>query len=133
MNILDENIIASQRQRMRSWRVRVRQVGVDIARKGLQDEEIPPIFASPASADLLHAGSWFLSAGGLPPAVRYCLPGGSAEKVAIFVRRVLRHRRLNTQAKRLGTVMRVSHRGLGVMATPCPSRGGDSLGGLQGD
>ena len=42
MNILDENIIASQRQRLRSWRIRVRQIGVDIARKGLQDEEIIP-------------------------------------------------------------------------------------------
>ena len=36
MNILDENIIASQRQRLRSSRIRVRQVGVDIARKGFQ-------------------------------------------------------------------------------------------------
>jgi hypothetical protein len=36
------------------------------------------------------------------------------EEVAIFVRRVLRHPRLNTQAKRLGTVVRASHRGLGV-------------------
>ena len=39
MNILDENIIASQRQRLQSWRIPVRQIGVDIARKGLQDEE----------------------------------------------------------------------------------------------
>jgi hypothetical protein len=30
------------------------------------------------------------------------------------VRRVLRHPRLNTQAKRLGAVVRASHRGLGV-------------------
>jgi len=44
MNILDENIIASQRQRLRSWRIPVRQIGVDIARKGLQDEEILPFF-----------------------------------------------------------------------------------------
>jgi hypothetical protein len=36
------------------------------------------------------------------------------EEVAIFVRRVLRHPRLNTQAKRLGTVVRASHRGLGL-------------------
>jgi hypothetical protein len=42
MNILDENIIASQRQRLRGWRIPVRQIGVDIARKGLQDEEIIP-------------------------------------------------------------------------------------------
>ncbi len=42
MNISDENIIASQRQRVRHWRIPVRQIGVDIARKGLQDEEILP-------------------------------------------------------------------------------------------
>ena len=42
MNILDENIIASQRQRLRSWRIPVRQIGVDIGRKGFQDEEIVP-------------------------------------------------------------------------------------------
>jgi hypothetical protein len=30
------------------------------------------------------------------------------------VRRVLRHPRLNTQAKRMGTVVRASHRGLGI-------------------
>jgi hypothetical protein len=42
MNILDENIITSQRQRLRSCRIPVRQIGHDIARKGLQDEEILP-------------------------------------------------------------------------------------------
>ena len=45
MNILDENIIASQRQRLRSWRVRVRQIGVDIARKGC-DRSIPKTYAA---------------------------------------------------------------------------------------
>jgi hypothetical protein len=55
MNILDENIIASQRQRLRSWRIRVRQVGVDIARKGLQDVELgePVLIAW----DCTHRGS----------------------------------------------------------------------------
>jgi hypothetical protein len=36
------------------------------------------------------------------------------EEVAIFMRRVLRHATLNTQAKRMGTVVRASHRGLGL-------------------
>ena len=40
MNILDENIIASQRQLLRSWRIRVRQIGYDIAQKGISDEQI---------------------------------------------------------------------------------------------
>ncbi len=40
MNILDENILASQRQLLKNWRIRIRQIGYDIGRKGLQDEEI---------------------------------------------------------------------------------------------
>jgi hypothetical protein len=36
------------------------------------------------------------------------------EEVAIFVRRILRHPSLNTQAKRMGSVVRASHRGLGL-------------------
>jgi hypothetical protein len=42
MNILDENINESQRQLLRSWRIRVRQIGVDSSRKGIQDDEIIP-------------------------------------------------------------------------------------------
>ena len=42
MNILDENITESQRQLLRSWRIRVRQIGVDVSRKGIQDDEILP-------------------------------------------------------------------------------------------
>ena len=40
MNVLDENILKNQRQLLRGWRIRVRQIGDDIGRKGLQDEEI---------------------------------------------------------------------------------------------
>jgi len=40
MNILDENIIENQRELLRSWRIHVRQIGHDAARKGISDEEI---------------------------------------------------------------------------------------------
>lgn len=38
MNILDENIIESQWQLIRRWRIPVRQIGEDIARKGIKDD-----------------------------------------------------------------------------------------------
>ena len=112
MNILDENIIGSQRQRLRSWRIQVRQIGVDIARKGLQDDEIVPLLHHQRRAtfftrdrgfyrrELCHQHYGIICLEVLP------------EEVAVFVRRVLRHPRLNTQAKRLGTVVRAFHRGL---------------------
>ena len=43
MNILDENIVESQRQLLRSWRVRIRQIGHEVGRAGMLDEEILPL------------------------------------------------------------------------------------------
>ena len=42
MNVLDENIPEDQRQLLRGWRVRTRQIGHDVGRKGMKDEEIIP-------------------------------------------------------------------------------------------
>ena len=114
MNILDENIIKSQRQRLRSWRIPVRQIGHDIARKGLQDEEILPFLHH------LRQPTFFTrDLGFYRPEVchrRYGLVylAVTPEEVAIFVRRVLRYPILNTRAKRMGTVVRASHRGLAL-------------------
>lgn len=43
MNILDENIPARERQLLEHWRVRVRQIGFNAGRQGMQDEEIIPL------------------------------------------------------------------------------------------
>ena len=43
MNILDESIVESQRQLLRSWRVRIRQIGHEVGRAGMLDEEILPL------------------------------------------------------------------------------------------
>ena len=43
MNVLDENIIESQRQLLRSWRIRAKQIGHEIGRAGMKDDEIIPL------------------------------------------------------------------------------------------
>jgi hypothetical protein len=43
MNILDENILNDQRQLLKMWRIMAYQIGDDIGRKGMQDEEIIPL------------------------------------------------------------------------------------------
>ena len=43
MNILDENIPESQRQLLRSWRIRTQQIGHELGRRGMKDEEIIPL------------------------------------------------------------------------------------------
>ncbi|MFN8461226.1 MAG: DUF433 domain-containing protein [Anaerolineales bacterium] len=42
MNILDENISKSQRQLLESWRVSIKQVGVNAGHSGMKDSEIIP-------------------------------------------------------------------------------------------
>jgi hypothetical protein len=105
---LDENILDGQRRLVEVSGIAVRQVGSDWLRKGLRDDDLiialrdvrdPTFFTRDSDfyrADLRHR--------------RYCLAvieAGQYE-VAGFVRRFLRHRGFNTQAKRMGKVIRVS-------------------------
>jgi hypothetical protein len=47
MNVLDENIFELHRQQLDAWGIRVRQVGVDIGKLGMDDrEEIIPLLHS---------------------------------------------------------------------------------------
>ncbi len=114
MILLDENFPESQHQLLRSWRIRLQQIGYETSRKGMQDEEIIPFLHQlrrPTfftldddfyKRKLCHAG--------------YCLVfiNAGQYEAASFIRRILRHTKFNTQAKRMGTIMRVSHIGITV-------------------
>ncbi|MBK8430152.1 MAG: hypothetical protein IPL28_02135 [Chloroflexi bacterium] len=43
MIILDENFVESQRQLLQSWRFSFKQIGLDIGREGMKDDEIIPL------------------------------------------------------------------------------------------
>ena len=108
MNILDENVIDSQRQLLRHWRIAIRHMGYDVGRQGMKDQEIitllhrlrrPTFFTRDEdfyARRLCHA--------------RYCVVYLAVTKVevAAFVRRLLQHREFDTVAKRMGAVVRVS-------------------------
>ena len=114
MNILDENIIESQCQLLRKWRVRFRQIGYGVGRQGMQDSEIitllhklrqPAFFTRDEDfydVKLRHAGYGLVYL-----AVR-------KEEVAIFIRRFLHHPEFNANAKRMCSVVRISHANLSV-------------------
>jgi hypothetical protein len=114
VNILDENIIASQRQLLRSWRIHVRQIGYDLAQQGITDEQIIPFLLQRRRPTFFTRDLGFFDR--RLGHRRYCLVCLALAKheVATFVRRVLNHNELDTQAKRMGTVIRVSHQGLRV-------------------
>ena len=112
MNVLDENIVESQRQLLRSWRIRARQVGHEVGRAGMKDEEIIHLLGQTRRVTFFTRDLGFYE-----PTNRarsyciVCLAVGQQE-VALFVRRVLRHRLLNTEAKRMGNIIRATHTGL---------------------
>ena len=112
MNILDENIPRNQRELLIGWRISIRQIGHDIGRKGIQDDEIIPLLHQ------LHRPTFFTRDSDFFRRKlchqRYCLVYMDIDKqeVSLFVRRVLRHPEFDTQVKRMGMVLRVSSRGL---------------------
>jgi hypothetical protein len=119
--VLDENIADDQRRELRSWGIRVRQIGIDIARAGIQDESIIPLLIDLPRPTLITRDVDF----GHP---RLCHPSYGIiylevgpREAATFARRALRHPRLNTTAKRLGTVVRVSPAGIRVWRRNRPS------------
>ncbi|UCH92270.1 MAG: hypothetical protein JSV88_18505 [Candidatus Aminicenantes bacterium] len=114
MNILDEQILENQRQLLRSWRIRVRQIGYDIGRKGLKDKEIIPLllqFRKPTFFTLDF--DFFESRLCHPKYAIVCMDVGKHE-AAVYVRRLLCHPDFDTVAKRMGKVIRLSSMRAGV-------------------
>jgi hypothetical protein len=114
VNVLDENILESQRQLLRSWGIPDRQIVLNVGRKGLADEDILPLLLT-LSHPTLFTRDLGLAAGSFVHA-RYCLvilPIGQYE-AAHFVRRLLRHPAFSTRARRMGTVIRVTPTGLSI-------------------
>ena len=112
MNILDENLPEGQRQLLRSWRIPVRQIGIELGHQGMRDEEIIPLLHQ------LRHPTFFTRDFGFYNRrlyhTGYCivyLAVGQYE-AASFIRRFLRYPTFNTQAKRMGLVIRVSPTGI---------------------
>lgn len=114
MIVLDENVPEDQRHTLRAWHIRPRQIGLEVGHSGMSDAEIVRLLRTLTRPTFFTRDRDFLQ-----PWLRhasYCvvyLDVGQYE-VASFVRRTLRHRGLNTAAKRMGTVVRVGHDRLAV-------------------
>jgi hypothetical protein len=108
MNILDENIVASQRQLLQDRKIKFRQIGRHIGRSGMDDEEIIPLLHQLNSITFFTQDRDFFYRRFCHP--RYCLVHLVVEKdeAAEFIRRVLRHPELNTHAKRMGKVIKAT-------------------------
>ncbi len=112
MNVLDENILESQRHLLRAWRVRFQQIGFDIERKGMSDDEIIPFLLSYRQPTFFTMDADFFRR--IWCHARYGLVFLDVDETeaAAFIRRFLRHPQFDTHAKRMGVVIRVSHVGI---------------------
>jgi hypothetical protein len=114
MNLLDENVPESQLELLRRWGVRIRQIGRDIWRFGVQDPEIIALLHSVRRATLFTLDRDFSGPRLCHP--NYCLVFLNVrdDDATSYVRRVLRHPALNSQAKRMGAVVRASDSGVRI-------------------
>lgn len=108
MNLLDENINDDQYHLLLSWRVHVRQIGRDVGVAGMRDEEIIPFLHQLSQTTFFSSDRDFSRPDLCHPS--HCLvylvvrQGETAQ----FVRQVLRHPELDSRAKRMGKVIRVT-------------------------
>ncbi len=109
MNILDENVLESQRQLLRKWHVPFRQIGYGLGRKGMDDDQIIPFLLTLRQPTFFTLDSDFFKHSLCHP--RYGLVYLDVDELeaAAFIRRLLHHRWFDTHAKRMGVVLRVSH------------------------
>jgi hypothetical protein len=114
VNILDENILESQRQLLQDWRVHVRQIGYDVGRKGLKDSEIVAFLLELRRVTFFSLDDDFFDPDLCHAKYALVFLDVRKQEVALFVRRFLRHREFDTVAKRLGIVVRVSSTGITV-------------------
>jgi hypothetical protein len=110
--VLDENILEGQRLLLEATHVAPRQIGVDVGHKGLKDQEIIILLRGYRSPTFVTRDAGFYAPELRHP--RYCLVVANVgqNEVAAFIRRFLRHPDFDTQRKRMGAVVRVSHIGL---------------------
>jgi hypothetical protein len=112
MIIIDENFPESQRQLLLSWRINIRQIGIEVGREGLQDDEIISLLIKYKNPTFFSLDLDFYNRKLCH--TKYCLAFldlGQYES-AIFMRRFLRNKNFDSQKKRMGKVIKVSHSGL---------------------
>lgn len=108
MIVIDEHFPESQRQLLKGWRIRFRQIGFEIGRTGLKDPEIIPLLLQQRRLTFFTLDSDF-------DKLKYChshygliFLDVDEYEAATFIRRFLKQKEFNTQAKRLGKVIRLT-------------------------
>lgn len=114
MIVLDENVLASQRDRLLRRRVHLCQIGRDVGRKGIKDHEIIPLLRGLRRPTFISRDGDFFNKNLCSD--KHCLVFLDVRPldVAEFTRRFLHHRNFKTWSQRKGCVVRVAATGITV-------------------
>lgn len=112
MIVLDENVFECQRARLRRWRTHLVQIGRDIARQGMQDDEIIPLLRRLRRPTFVSRDRDFFDKSLCSDS--FCLVYLDVRplEVAEYVRRLLRHLEFKTWSQRKGRVVRLAPSGI---------------------
>jgi hypothetical protein len=115
LNILDANIVASQREQLAAWRIRARQIGRELGHRFDPDENIIPLLRNQKRATFFTRDRDFWDARLCD--LNYCIVWMDvpAMQAADYNRRFLRDPNFSTAAKRMGKVVHVRPTGLLVI------------------
>lgn len=114
MNILDENVLASQRAQLVKWRIPFRQIGFEIGKSGMDDEQIIPLLLRLQRPTLFTQDRDFDKPSLCHPRYALVFIETKRTECAAYIRRLLKHGAFDSQAKRMGKVLRVSSTGISM-------------------
>jgi hypothetical protein len=116
MNVLDENIPEAQRQLLKGWRIRVKQIGQDVGEQGMKDlEQVIPLLHALRKPVFFTRDLGFFEQRLCHGRYAIVCLAVAANEAASFIRRFLRHPAFASKAKRMGKVLRVSAVGIRVL------------------
>ena len=120
MLVLDENVFESQHAQLRRRRFHLCQIGRDIGRKGMKDDEIIPLLRSVRRPTFVSRDSDFFEKTLCND--RMCLVYLDVRplEVAEYTRRLLRHPQFKAWSQRKGCVVRVAASGISAWRARTP-------------
>ena len=119
MNILDEDISVVERERLRTRKLHVRQMGIEVGRLGMKDRsDIIPLLHTLRSPTFFTRDHGFYHPRLLHPG--YCLVhlDVAFDEVAEYILHFLRHHSFRTHAQRMGKIVRTRHSGMSYWRVP---------------
>jgi len=112
--ILDENILDRQRLLLEGWKIPARQVGFDLGRKGLKDEEIVVLLRRLRQPTFFTRDRGFYAVELRHRSYAIVVAAVGQSELAAFARRLLKHPKFDTFAKRVGRIIRIAPRGIAL-------------------